>query len=205
MDMEWLKEQLDKRGKGAQARLAKALNLDPSAISRMLKGTREVKTRELPVIEAFLQTNGKKIALPAFQGAPRDFGMEKLPILGTGEGGEDGSQPFNGDVIDMVPRPPTLSDARNAYGLFVSGNSMEPRYHHGELVYIHPGRPVTPGCYVLVQVHPKAEGEPPRALIKRLAKRSGPRVVLEQFNPPKTFDLQMKDVIAIHRIVGSLE
>lgn len=205
MDMDWLRLELERRGKGAQRGLARALNLDPSAVNRMLSGGREIKARELPIIEAFLQTNGKKTAFPELKYGGRDLGSDKLPIVGTGEGGEDGSQPFNGDVVDRVPRPPSLADVPTAYGLYVTGNSMEPRYHHGELIYIHPGKPVTPGCYVLVQIHPKGEGEPPRALIKRLSKRSGPRVILEQFNPPKTFDVQMKDVIAIHRIVGSLE
>jgi phage repressor protein C with HTH and peptisase S24 domain len=56
-----------------------------------------------------------------------------------------------------------------------------------------------------VQLRAKAEGEPPPALVKRLAKKTGVKYVLEQFNPPRTFDIQIAEVVSIHRIVGSGE
>jgi phage repressor protein C with HTH and peptisase S24 domain len=61
------------------------------------------------------------------------------------------------------------------------------------------------GSYVLVQVKAKHEGEPPGALVKRLARRTAQKIVLEQFNPPKTFEVPIKDVVSIHRVVGSGE
>ncbi len=82
---------------------------------------------------------------------------------------------------------------------------MEPRYHPGEVVHIHPGKPLTVGAYVLVQRRPKNDGEPPLAVIKRLAKRTGAKIVLEQFNPPKTFEIKSADMVSIHRVVGSGE
>ncbi len=82
---------------------------------------------------------------------------------------------------------------------------MEPRYYAGEAAYIHPGKPVTVGAFVLVQLKPKADGEAPRAVIKRLLRRSGTKTVLEQYNPAKTFDLRNDDIISIHRVVGSVE
>jgi len=82
---------------------------------------------------------------------------------------------------------------------------MVPRYFPGELIYVHPGKPVTIGSFVLVQARARATGEPPRAVIKRLAKRSPTKLVLEQFNPPRSFDVQLKDVLSVHRIMGSGE
>ena len=93
----------------------------------------------------------------------------------------------------------------NAYAVYVVGASMEPRYHPGEVVHIHPGRPVDVGAYVLVQRRPKANGEAPLAVIKRLAKRTGAKIVLEQFNPPKTFEIRTADIVSLHRVVGSGE
>ena len=58
---------------------------------------------------------------------------------------------------------------------------------------------------VLMQLAPKEEGAPPPALIKRLVKRTTTKIVLEQFNPPKMFDFAVKDVLTIHKIVGSGE
>jgi phage repressor protein C with HTH and peptisase S24 domain len=56
-----------------------------------------------------------------------------------------------------------------------------------------------------VQRRPKNDGDPPLAVIKRLARRTGNKIVLEQFNPPKSFDIRSDDIVSIHRVVGSGE
>ena len=128
-----------------------------------------------------------------------------LKVLGMAECGPDGWSLWNGEVIDHVPRPPNLAGATNAYAVYATGGSMAPRYLAGELVYIHPGKPVTPGCFVLVQMQPKEDGQAPRAFLKRLVKRSGAKVVLEQFDPPKSFNLAVDEIVSMHRVVGSGE
>ena len=120
------------------------------------------------------------------------------------ECGADGWSLWNGDVIDLIDRPTALVGVPNAYAVYVVGESMAPRYHPGEVVHIHPGRPVDVGAYVLVQRRGK-QGEPPLAVIKRLAKRTGAKITLEQFNPPRTFDIKAGDIVSIHRVVGSGE
>jgi len=148
----------------------------------------------------------KGLAEPSrFFTLPFPNSMDKIPVMGIAEGGADGSSLWNGEIVDRVDRPPSLAGAPNGYGTCVIGTSMEPRYHPGELIYVHPGKPVTVGSYVLVQLAPKEEGAPPPALIKRLAKRMTTKIVLEQFNPPKTFEIAARDVLTIHKIVGSGE
>jgi SOS-response transcriptional repressor LexA len=142
---------------------------------------------------------------PPYLRLPPANPADRIPVMGVGEGGGEGKSLWNGEIVDYVPRPPALSGAPNGYATYVIGTSMEPRYHPGELIYVHPGKPVTAGAYVLVQLKPPAEGEPPLALIKRLAKKAGNRVVLEQFNPPKPFEVPARDIVSIHRIVGSGE
>lgn len=128
---------------------------------------------------------------------------DRIPVRGMAECGDDGWALWNGDIVDHVPRPPMLSGAPHAYAVFVVGESMEPRYHPGELAYIHPGKPVGPGDYVLVQAKPRAEGDPPRAFLKRLVRRSGSKTVLSQYKPEKTFELRQDQIISIHKVVGS--
>ncbi|HKY19268.1 MAG TPA: helix-turn-helix domain-containing protein [Rhizomicrobium sp.] len=142
---------------------------------------------------------------PARPGTARGATAEKLKVLGMAECGPDGWSLWNGDVIDLIDRPAGLIGVPNAYAVYVVGASMEPRYHPGEVVHIHPGRPVDVGAYVLVQRRPKANGEAPLAVIKRLAKRTGAKIVLEQFNPPKTFEIRTADIVSLHRVVGSGE
>jgi phage repressor protein C with HTH and peptisase S24 domain len=130
---------------------------------------------------------------------------EKLKVLGMAECGADGWSLWNGDVIDMVDRPASLAGVANAYGVYVVGGSMEPRYYPGELVLIHPGKPVTLGAFVLVQKKPKQDGDPPLAVIKRLIKRTASKITLEQFNPAKSFDIKSDDIVSVHRVVGASE
>ncbi len=66
---------------------------------------------------------------------------DRLKVLGMAECGPDGWSLWNGDVIDMVDRPANLRGVPGAYAVYVVGASMEPRYHPGELVHIHPGKP----------------------------------------------------------------
>jgi phage repressor protein C with HTH and peptisase S24 domain len=141
---------------------------------------------------------------PAKVVAARHGTADKLKVLGMAECGADGWSLWNGDVIDLIERPAGLIGVPNAYAVYVVGASMEPRYHPGEVVHIHPGRPVDVGAYVLVQRRGKT-GEAPLAVIKRLAKRTASKITLEQFNPPRTFDIKAGDIVSIHRVVGSGE
>lgn len=128
-----------------------------------------------------------------------------VPIMGTVEGGDDGSFPWNGEVVDYLPRPAALAGAVGAYALYVSGTSMSPRYEPGEPIFVHPGRPVAAGSYVVLQIRPRSEGEAPLGYIKRFVKKTPTKIIVEQFNPPKQREFRIEDVIRMHRIVGSGE
>jgi phage repressor protein C with HTH and peptisase S24 domain len=130
---------------------------------------------------------------------------DKIQVLGMAECGPDGWALWNGDVVDWAERPSNLVGVPKAYAVFIVGESMEPRYHPSELAFIHPGKPILPGAYVLVQMHPPEDDPVPRAFLKRLVRRSGDKVVLEQYNPPKTFTLKAKEIKSMHRVVGSGE
>ena len=161
--------------------------------------------KALGVTAEWLQDGGGNISPPARSSTSRAAAADRLQVLGMAECGPDGWSLWNGDVIDMIARPANLAGVPGVYAVYVVGASMEPRYHPGELVHIHPGKPLTVGAYVLVQRRPRNDGEPPLAVIKRLAKRSGAKIVLEQFNPPKSFEIKTDDIVSIHRVVGSGE
>ena len=139
----------------------------------------------------------------AARDAARD--SERVPVLGMAECGPDGWSLWNGDIIDTIPRPLNLVGAPRAYAVYIVGDSMEPRYYSGELAHIHPGKPVTIGAFVLVQMRPDHDGETPKAVVKRLIKRSATKITLEQYNPAKKFDIKTDDIVSIHRVVGSGE
>lgn len=203
MDMGWIRDGLKKPGK-TQRGLADALHTDPAAISRLLAGTRQLKASEIEPARAYLE--GPADAGRSRQNPPAlESNNVSLKVMGMAECGPDGWSLWNGDVIQTTPRPANLAGVPDAYAVYISGDSMVPRYHPGELAHIHPWKPVTVGSYVLVQKKPKAPGEAPQAVIKRLAKRSGSKIVLEQFNPPKLFEIKTEEIVSMHRVVGSGE
>jgi phage repressor protein C with HTH and peptisase S24 domain len=113
---------------------------------------------------------------------------------------------MNGEVVDRATMPPALEGVPGAYAIYAVGTSMEPRYYEGELLYIHPSRPAGAGDHVVVQLHPEHEGDPIRAMVKRLVRpwRVGSTVplVLEQYNPRETFKVPAEQVKAIHKIMN---
>lgn len=172
---------------------AKAYNVDAGWI---LTGLGAGPTEKVNVAEA--------VTTPHAEYNPDRWPMD-LRILGAAECGPDGLTSWNGEVIGMTGRPPALAGAAQAYAIYVAGDSMEPRYFAGELVYINPGRPVEVGSFVLVQLRP-ADGDPtPKAVLKRLVRRSATKLQLEQFNPRKTIEFKTADVVSVHRVVGSLD
>ena len=159
---------------------------------------------EEDLLRGAVPSSGRAVSTPA-RPPPLIGTADRLPVLGLAECGPDGWALWNGEVVDYVARPSNLVGVTQAYAVFVVGSSMEPRYFPGELVHVHPGRPVTIGSFVLVQIRPKDDGEAPRAVIKRLVRRSGNKIVLEQYNPKKSFELKDSDVVSVHRVVASGE
>ena len=183
---------------------ARAFGVDPGWIMVGTgKGPAKISDTRAPTTSRGVARETETAAAPNLYSGerwPRD-----LRVLGMAECGPDGWSLWNGEVIEMTSRPPNLAGAALAYAVYVVGSSMEPRYHSGELVYVHPGRPVDVGAYVLVQVKPREEGEAPKAVVKRLVRRSATKVTLEQFNPKKTIELKTSDILSMHRVVGSGE
>lgn len=130
-----------------------------------------------------------------------------LPVYGAAACGTSDNCDFemNGQALEHVAFPPALADVRGAYGLYATGDSMEPRYFAGELVYVHPHKAVQPGNFAVIQMRPLYEGGAVRAMIKRLVRRTKEYIEVEQFNPPEVFKIPAGDVIALHRILSGDE
>jgi len=130
--------------------------------------------------------------------APPGLGRD-LPVLGAVKGGSEGFYFNEGEAKEFVLRPVGLQGVANAFALYVDGDSMEPRYFAGEMLYVNPNRPITKGCFVAIEL---ADGQ---GLIKQFLRRSDDLIVLRQFNPPKDLRLAARDVKRLYRITGSAE
>lgn len=124
----------------------------------------------------------------------------KIPLYGAAVGGEDGEFVLNGNHLDDVFAPPSLSGIPQAYAVQISGDSMSPRYDDGDTVHVHPKRRVKKGDYVIAQIH-MTEGNAPLAYVKKLVRWTEKELILEQFNPPKTLTFDGADVTSVHYIL----
>jgi phage repressor protein C with HTH and peptisase S24 domain len=212
-EVAWIRDGLARPGK-TQRGLAAALGVDPSAVSRLLTGARQLRAAELPVVAAYLEADPPALLARMPHPAPgrtaqaraqtsQAAGARNLPVMGTAVAGSDGIFLMNGEIHDFIERPPSLQGVTGAYAVYVADTSMVPRYFPGETLHVHPGRAVTQGddTFVVVQLRPDAEGEPPRALVKQFVRRTAAEVVLRQFNPAGELVFPADAVASLHLII----
>lgn len=126
-------------------------------------------------------------------------GIERsFPIYAAAEGG-DGAIILSWDAIEYITAPPGLEHVRGAYGMYIVGESMEPRYERGEKVWVNPNIPPRPGNDVLI--FKSRDGET-QALVKRLARTTSTDWHVSQFNPQKSFKLSRSIWGHCHVITG---
>lgn len=128
-------------------------------------------------------------------------GPRDLPVMGTAAGSlGKGAFRIEGGVIDYVIRPDILQNVKDAYGIYVEGDSMDPAHPHGELRIIHPHRPCQIGDTVVL-VASYSENGPHEAWIKRLVKRTGEKLIVEQYNPKATIEFDRRFVLSCHKVL----
>tara|TARA_R100001224_G_scaffold2153_1_gene1507 strand:+ start:776 stop:1405 length:630 start_codon:yes stop_codon:yes gene_type:complete len=127
----------------------------------------------------------------------------KMPLYGAVQGGEVGFDITDVDQpIDTIDTPSWLESVQDAYAVFVTGNSMEPRYMAREVVYVHPHRPYRENDYVVVQL--SANGST-HAIVKRFVELTETHIVLRQHNPDREIKHPRENVVAVHTIVGTYQ
>lgn len=140
----------------------------------------------------------------ARSGGPVDLtgGGETIPVYGQAMGGNDGEFILNGNKLADILAPPVLRGVRDAYAVYVVGESMEPRYLAGEAVHVHPHLPVRRGDYVVVQILVD-DHAPPHGYIKQFVAKTAGVIRLRQLNPDAEIEFPADRVVSVHRIVGS--
>lgn len=109
------------------------------------------------------------------------------------------------DIMDRASMPPALARKQDLYAVYISGDSMSPRFDPGRVALIDPKRPAGPGDDVVVHLRgpngQDGEEKITAILIKTLVRRSASWVELRQYNPAATFRIDMTRIKHIHRVV----
>jgi len=152
-----------------------------------------------PVLSEKPESNARVTNLRFHPGAA--IGQRNLPVMGTAAGSlGKGAFRIEGGVIDYVLRPEVLRAVKDAYGIYVEGDSMDPAHPHGELRIVHPHRPCQIGDTVIIVARFTEDG-PAEAWIKRLVRRSGQKVIVEQFNPKATIEFERDYIVSCHKVL----
>jgi phage repressor protein C with HTH and peptisase S24 domain len=130
---------------------------------------------------------------------PAPGGHSDLPVYASAERGPSGMIVTH-DPIEWMMRSEPLLAVRDAFAIYVLGESMEPRYEQGDMILVHPTRPVQKGDDVLLLAH--GEDGNQAALIKRLVSWSETAWTVQQYNPARAYDLPRTEWQRAYVIVG---
>jgi phage repressor protein C with HTH and peptisase S24 domain len=190
----------------SQAELAKLVGCSQQLIAALENGTTQT-TKFLPRIALALDvpsvaldsdwggaaTEPSGAILRPLMGVDRDF-----PIYASAEGGP-GEIIRSADPVDWVPRPEPVARVKNAYGLYIVGESMLPEFEPGNIALVNPVLPIVGNTTCVL--YAEMDGEA-RATIKRVLRTSQKDWHLRQWNPKKDFTLSRKEWGVCHRVIG---
>ncbi len=122
-----------------------------------------------------------------------------IPVRGAARGGLEQEMFLEDGPIDYTPRPPCLAQARDAYALYVVGDSMMPRFRPGMLLFVNPHRPPRRETGVVVIKRNAI------VLIKEYVELKEDCLVLHQHNPDCFLEILRNEITSFHCVVGSEE
>ncbi len=122
-----------------------------------------------------------------------------LPVRGRAEGGQDGNFVIEDQPIDWTFRPADLQGVNDAFAVFVSGDSMIPKYKNGDLIYVHPTRSIAKNRYVLVETTEH------KGFIKQFVSWQEDALIVQQFNPEQEVIIPKETVLRLMLVIGSLD
>ncbi|SEP41569.1 Helix-turn-helix domain-containing protein [Rhodospirillales bacterium URHD0017] len=132
--------------------------------------------------------------------SPPSGPRQPLQVFASAQGGSEGAMILSNEPVSWLPRDPRLEGVADAYGCFVSGDSMEPAYEKGNILLVNPTARPEPGDDVVLMREDK-DGQR-YVLIKRLVKINQQSWTVKQYNPAKTFTLPRKEWSKAHLVIG---
>ena len=158
--------------------LAKAAGLDPTSFNKSKRIGRDGKPR-WPGTESIAKVlEAVDATLGDFSALMEGGGGRRIPVIGlarAGGGGyfDDAGFPVGAGWDEIVC--PDIDDP-DAYGLEITGDSMEPVFRAGAIVIVSPGSGIRRGDRVVVKTR---DGE---VMAKELVRRTARRIELKSVN-----------------------
>lgn len=196
MDLSDIPGRLQRAGR-TQAELARYLHLDPSSLTKTIKGVRRLKADELIRMEEFFSGEMPQgDAMVETLAARRPQGPRRIPVFGYAAAGGEELIAFNSSqVVDWIDPPPLWNGAGDLIAVRVIGDSMEPRLFSGEMVVAQVGLPPQRDRDCVIEFQ---DGS---GLLKTYRGQKDGRVFAHQWNPDKELSVDGSSVKAIHAVI----
>lgn len=153
-EIDWILKALEDDPEKTKTGLARALNVDKSAISRLLRGERRLKFDEAQKASVYLGVSPTGIPT-GFEEPGTEFTTESATrptapfyrVVDTTDGiwKLDQSSP-----IELRKRPLDFETVEGVFGFYVPNSDMYPRFRVGESVWTSPNRPAAIGEDALI-------------------------------------------------------
>jgi SOS-response transcriptional repressor LexA/DNA-binding XRE family transcriptional regulator len=133
--------------------------------------------------------------------SPREVVLLRIPLISRTAAGDprnytDADYP-TGWAEEFVAAPEDVTD-RSAFALRIEGDSMVPRFSHGDVVIVSPDTPLKEGACVVA----KTKGEEVTCKVYRTREE---KIVLESINAAyPTLELEKDDVLWMYPVVKSI-
>jgi phage repressor protein C with HTH and peptisase S24 domain len=190
----WIRARLERTGK-PQKVIGDIIGRDAGVVSRIMSGARKLTIEEWDKIRSHFEGDAGPAAEPE-RTSDEDL---RMPIYGSARGGLDGDFIDTLNPIGWRPVPYWMLGVQSPAAIRISGESMEPRYFNGELLWADPSKPVRRKDFVLL------EFKDGRGLIKRYLGPKGDAIEVEQLNPAKRLFIPKDELRRVVRIAGTLE
>ncbi len=201
-DVRWIVEALEASGK-SRRELAKAIGVDASGVTRLLKGERELKAREVGIIERYLNarapddllTEAQRRRLDEAMGeAPRAFDESSpraamAPCYASYAAEEGVTVIRNADpAVSQEPKPWRHARVRGLWCFAAVGDAMAPRFEPGETVWVNPHRQPRAGDDVLL-IEQREPAMEIYCLLRKLVRETPKLWTVRQHTPMRERDI----------------
>lgn len=215
--------------------LSAVTQMSPSYLSRLESGTRRLNSDTIRKLSSALGCNSNDLLSaqdrwnPEIQGffqnpsnykvadgkltksQPNPFANERIALYSSDE--QTNTIDLN-NCSQSIACPPDLSGVPGAYSYVVNNDDMSPKFRRGDIVHIHPGRPLTPGSYAMIITSDAKsiigefmswsdDNANPSVAVRELGDSYS--VELKQYNSNNKIKINQNDISSIGRIIGCSE
>lgn len=193
-----IREWRQKRGWSLQ-QLAEVSDTTRAQIDKLERGERRLTVDWMVRLAKPLECLPADLLPALVPGAPveRD---RLIPVRSAARGGVDQEMFLEDGPIEHRPCPGFVAHVRDAYAIYVVGESMTPMYRPGQLLYINPHKPPTPGRGIVITKANRA------VLIKELVRQTSYGLVVREYQPKmREFTIPQDEIQDAHVVVGAEE